>query len=91
MGGPSGALLATQPVVKVEDSAGNVVTTSTATITVTSSSGSTIGGTQAAGLNAASGVATFTNLTLAGTAGTGYTLTFASERPHPGRPRAASA
>ncbi len=78
VGGPSGGLLATQPVVKVEDSAGNVVTTSTASITVTSSSGSTIGGTQAAGLNAASGVATFSNLTLAGTAGTGYTLTYAS-------------
>ncbi len=76
VGGASGAVLATQPVVKVEDSAGNVVSTSSASITASSSAGSTIGGTTS--LAASSGVATFTNLTLAGTAGTNYTLTFAA-------------
>jgi hypothetical protein len=78
VGGPCGASLATQPIVKVEDSGGNVVTGSSAVITVTSSTGSTVGGTQAGGLAATSGVATFTNLTLTGTINTNYTLTFAS-------------
>jgi hypothetical protein len=77
VGGVSGATLATQPVVKIEDSAGNVVSSS-ATITVTSSAGSTLGGSQAAGLAATGGVATFSNLTLAGLVNTSYTLTFAA-------------
>jgi len=75
VGGVSGALLGTQPVVEIQDSAGNR-TTSTATIIVTSTG--TIGGTEAAGLAAVGGVATFTNLTLAGTISTNYTLTFSS-------------
>ena len=78
VGGASGGPLTTQPIVKVEDSAGNVVTTSSATITVTSSGSSIVGGSQAAGLNASAGVATFSNLTLAGLINTDYTLTFAS-------------
>ncbi len=78
VGGASAALLTTAPVVKVEDVAGNMVTTSNALITVTSSGTSTIGGSQATGLAAINGVATFTNLTLAGTVSTSYTLTFAS-------------
>jgi len=49
VGGPSGAVLLTQPVVKVEDSAGNVVTGSSASVSVSSSGLSTVGGTQAAG------------------------------------------
>jgi hypothetical protein len=78
VGAASGAVLSTQPVVKVQDSAGNVVTTSSASITVTSSGTSTIGGSQAGGLAASSGIASFSNLTLAGTVATNYTLTFAS-------------
>ena len=77
VGGASGAVLTTQPVVRIEDSAGNLVS-STASITVTSSAGSLIGGSEASGLNAAGGVATFTDLTLAGTLATPYTLIFSS-------------
>ena len=75
VGGLSGALLATEPVVKVEDSAGNVVPGS-ASITATSSAGSTLAGT--ATVSAVGGVATFSDLTLAGTVGTNYTLNFAA-------------
>ena len=78
VGAASGALLASEPVVQVQDAQGNLVTGSSATVSVTSSAGSTIGGSQAAGLAASSGVASFTNLTLAGTQATNYTLTFAS-------------
>ena len=79
VGGASGGLLGTEPVVQVQDAQGNLVTGSSATVTVTSSSGSTLGGGQASGgVAASSGVATFTNLTLAGTVSTNYTLTFAS-------------
>jgi len=75
VGGLSGALLATEPVVKVEDSAGNVVPSS-ASITATSSAGSTLAGTTT--VSAVGGVATFSDLTLAGTVGTNYTLNFAA-------------
>ena len=76
VGAASGALLATQPIVRIEDAAGNLVS-STATITVYCSQGSgTLGGTTQ--LAAVGGVATFTNLTLAGTIQTPYTLTFFS-------------
>ena len=75
VGGGAGAALSTQPVVKVLDSGSNVVTTSTASITVTASAG-TLGGTTT--VTASSGVATFTNLTFAGTTSTNYTLSFAS-------------
>jgi len=74
-GGNAGALLATQPVVKVLDSGNNIVTSSSASIDV-SASGGTLGGTTS--ITASSGVATFTDLTFAGTANTNYTLTFAS-------------
>jgi predicted RNA-binding protein with TRAM domain len=73
VGGTSGAVLATQPVVRIVDSTNNTVTTSTASVTVTASGG-TLGGTTT--VTAVNGVATFTNLTHT-TAGT-YTLTFAS-------------
>jgi len=74
LGGASGALLATQPVVRIEDAAGNLVPGS-ASITVTASGG-TLAGTTA--LAAVGGVATFTDLTFAGTASVPYTLTFAA-------------
>ncbi|HUZ41829.1 MAG TPA: type II secretion system protein, partial [Acidimicrobiales bacterium] len=71
VGGASGATLATQPVVKVEDSAGNVVTSASTTISLTAS-----GGTLAScgGLTAASGVVNVTGCTFAGLVGTNYTL-----------------
>lgn len=76
VGGVSGSALATQPVVRIVDAAGNTVTHSTASVTVTASGG-TLGGTTT--VTAVNGVATFTNLTHT-TAGT-YTLTFASTSP----------
>ena len=73
----SGTALAQQPVVKVEDAQGNVVTTATGTVSaaIISGSGGTItaGGTSGTFFN---GVATFSGLTLTGTAGTVYTLQF---------------
>ena len=74
----SGATLGTQPVVKVEDSGGNVVTsvnTSTASATIASGAGGSIaaGGTSGTFTN---GVATFSGLALNGVSGTTYTLTF---------------
>ena len=69
----SGVALATQPVVKVEDSGGNVVTTDSSTVTASFTSGgvSLTNPTEAA----ASGVATFSGLALNALAGS-YTLTF---------------
>lgn len=73
----SGVAMAPQPVVKVEDASGNVVTTiSTGSATATIFSG--VGGTITAGATAnfAAGVATFSGLTLTGVAGNTYKLTF---------------
>ena len=69
----SGAILATQPVVDVEDAYGNVVTTDGSTVTaqITSGGVGVNNGTRAA----SSGVATFANLGLNAAVGT-YTLTF---------------
>jgi hypothetical protein len=72
----SGAQFGTQPVVQVQDSAGNVVTNSSASITASVSTGATLVGTATA--NAASGVRTFTNLGINGTSGTTYTMTYSS-------------
>ena len=74
----SGAALATQPVVKVEDSGGNVVTSvnsGTASASIASGTGGSIaaGGTSG---TFSSGVATFSGLALNGVNGTAYTLTF---------------
>jgi hypothetical protein len=70
---PSGAALAQQPVVKIEDSGGNIVTSNTSTVTATFTSGGlTVAN---ASVAAVAGVATFTNLTLNAPAGS-YTLTF---------------
>jgi type II secretory pathway pseudopilin PulG len=69
--GASESVLSTQPVVKVEDSAGNVVTYSTATISLTSSGGTL---SSCTGLTAAAGVVNLSNCTFAGVVGTHYHL-----------------
>ncbi|MFN9743039.1 MAG: beta strand repeat-containing protein, partial [Acidobacteriota bacterium] len=75
--GVSGASLGTQPVVELRNTNG-FRTTSTAAVTVAiqSGSGGTLGGTTT--VNAVNGVATFTNLTLAGVVGTNYVLRFSA-------------
>jgi hypothetical protein len=72
----SGAVLATQPVVAVEDSGGNVVTTSTGTITAGIAVGT--GGAITTGSTAtiASGIARFSGLSITGTSGGVYGLVF---------------
>ena len=74
--GAADALLTTQPVIVVEDSAGNLVTTSTNVITLTPSSGSVLS--NCAGLTAIGGTATVTNCTFGGVVGTAYTITASS-------------
>jgi len=76
--GASGAALATQPVVEVRDSGGNLVPGSTAAVAVAlhSGAGGTLGGTLTA--NASGGVATFNDVALAGVVGTSYVLRFTS-------------
>jgi hypothetical protein len=75
-GAVSGSAFTTQPVVRVTDSGGNTVTTSTAVVTVSKASGSgTLSGTTTA--TAVAGVATFTNLVITGTGD--HVLTFTSE------------
>ena len=76
----SGVVLAQQPVIKVEDSGGNVVT-SVATGAVTAAITTGAGGTLSAGASAnfVAGVATFSGLTLTGTPGTDYTLTYSGD------------
>jgi hypothetical protein len=76
-GAPSGSVLGTQPVIRIIDAGGNTVTTSTANVVVSISSGTGIlsGTTTVA---AVSGVTTFTNLVITGTAGA-YTLTFGAD------------
>ena len=69
----SGTALATQPVVEVEDAAGNVVTTASSTVTASFTSGGHLAA--ANSVTAPSGVATFSALTLNAVAGN-YTLTF---------------
>ena len=72
-GAMSGSTFTTQPVVRVTDSSGNTVTTSTAVVTVTKASGSgTLSGTLTA--TAVAGIATFTNLVITGTGD--HVLTF---------------
>jgi Ca2+-binding RTX toxin-like protein len=73
-GATSGAVATTQPVIEIKDVNGAVVTSSTATVTASVSAGATVSGTTTA--NASSGIATFTNLIVTGTAGSIYTLTY---------------
>jgi uncharacterized protein YxjI len=75
-GSVSGSAFTTQPVIQIKDAFGNIITNSTASVTMTvSGNGTTVGTTT---VNAVAGVATFTNVGISGTAGTAYTLTFAS-------------
>ncbi len=74
----SGLALVQQPVVKVEDSGGNVITTlntGAATASINAGAGGAI--TAGSTANFVAGVATFSGLTLTGVAGTTYTLQFA--------------
>jgi hypothetical protein len=75
-GSTSGSAFTTQPVITIKDAAGNIVTNSTASVTMIVSTGATTVGTTT--VNAVAGVATFTNVGISGTAGTAYTLTFTS-------------
>ena len=69
LGTTVGTPLSTQPVVEIRDGAGNLVPTATTAVTVAiASGGGLITGTTT--INAAGGVATFTNLAVLGTAGT---------------------
>lgn len=77
VGKASGTTLQTQPVIRIQDANGNTVITdqSTAvTVEIGSGLGGTLGGTVS--VTAVNGVATFANLTLAGTVGTNYVLKF---------------
>ena len=73
--GVSGTAFTSQPIVKVEDSAGNIVTSSTAVISLTPSGGTLA---SCSGLTASAGVVTVSNCTFAGVVGTNYTLTATS-------------
>ena len=73
-GTASGATFTTQPQVTMQDSGGNTVTSSNAVVTATISAGGTLEGTKTA--TASSGIATFSDLGISGTAGTEYTITY---------------
>jgi type II secretory pathway pseudopilin PulG len=75
-GAVAGSVMTTQPVVSVEDSEGNV-TTSTATIKITYS-GNATGNTNCANLTAVLGVVNVSNCTFGGTIGQQYTMTATS-------------
>ncbi|MBI2917725.1 MAG: hypothetical protein HYY01_06990 [Chloroflexi bacterium] len=70
----AGVAFGTQPVVKIEDAGGNVITTSTAPVTLTISAG-TLSGTTT--VNAVAGVATFSGLSVPA-ADTGLKITASS-------------
>jgi hypothetical protein len=72
----NGSAFGTQPVILVHDFSGNLVTNSTVLVTPSINNG-TLDGTDANGVNAVGGVATFSNLGLTATAGA-KTLTFSS-------------
>ncbi|MEI6202755.1 MAG: IPT/TIG domain-containing protein, partial [Enhydrobacter sp.] len=75
-GSTSGSAFTTQPVITIQDAFGNTVANSTALVTMTVSAGATTVGTTT--INAVNGIATFSGVGISGTAGTPYTLTFAS-------------
>ena len=85
-GGSSGVVWTTQPKVTVEDSGGNTVTTSSASVTLSINSqpgtGATLACTGGNSKAASSGVATFAGCKITGTAGT-YTLKAAAGPPPP--------
>ena len=70
--------LTTQPIVRVVDAYGNIVTNSSATVTAALVSDTTSAVVTGSSATASSGVATFTNLNLTGKPGTNYTFRFAS-------------
>jgi prepilin-type N-terminal cleavage/methylation domain-containing protein len=72
--GASGSVLTTEPVIKIEDQGGNVVTSSQRTISLSSTG--TISG--CANLTAVSGVVNVTGCTFTGNSGTQYTITASS-------------
>ena len=79
VGSASGTGLATQPVAKLLDAHDNVITgdvTSTVSVAIQSGVGGTLGGTRS--ITVVNGVATFTDLTLAGLVNTNYVLRFTS-------------
>ncbi|MFN7622526.1 MAG: Ig-like domain-containing protein, partial [Acidobacteriota bacterium] len=78
-GGASGTALSTQPVLTIRDSAGNTVTSwpNTVTVAVQSGAGGTVGGSTSTSF--VNGVATFSGLTLAGSVGTSYVLSFTAD------------
>ena len=79
-GGTAGSVLATQPVVTVQDVDGNAVTGSNAAVTVGITSGSGASGVNLSGtktVNAVNGVATFTDLNI-DLSGSNYSLTVTS-------------
>ena len=77
-GSASGSVFTTQPIITIKDTFGNIVTTSTASVTMTVSGNGTTVGTTINTVNAVNGVATFSGVGISGTAGTAYTLTFTS-------------
>jgi type II secretory pathway pseudopilin PulG len=72
VGGVAGSTLSVQPVIKIEDAAGNVITTSYATITLSASGGSLA---NCASLGAVAGVVDVTSCTFGGLITGNYTLT----------------
>jgi type II secretory pathway pseudopilin PulG len=70
--GVSGALLTTQPIVKVEDSAGNVVLLGSTTISLSTAVGTL---SPCANLTSVAGVVTVANCAFAGVVGTPYVVT----------------
>src|SRR5207249_4064168 len=73
----SGVAFAQQPVAQLRDGANNAVSQAGVTVTAAiATGGGTLGGTPTATTNS-SGVASFTNLSISGTAG-GYTLSFSA-------------
>jgi len=74
-GSASGSAFTTQPKITLKDVNGNTVNTNASVTMTVSGNGTTIGSTT---INAVNGVATFSGVGISGTAGTAYTLTFAS-------------
>ena len=74
--GESGVPFSTQPTVTILDAAGDIVSNATTLVTATASGAGTLTGTTS--VNAASGVATFTNLALGGVGSTSISFTTAT-------------
>ena len=72
----SGVVLATVPLVSLEDSYGNVVTTAATAVTLSIASGNGTATTTTSPVNTTSGVATFTGLTITATTPGSFTLLF---------------